>query len=144
MKKTPKQKLEKELEKVSHDFIRERDSKDKNFIGGNCFDCGIWAEGQQFQAGHFLPSGSCGALLRYHPHNMHGQSGGCNMKHQQENVKIRYTFSMIKKYGIKYVEKLRSMKQKSIKADVIFLQKLIDLYKKGNEKNIINYLERLK
>lgn len=138
-----KQKLEDELEKISHDYIRIRDSKDKHFIGGNCFDCSNWAEGRHFQAGHFVPSGSCGALLRYHPHNMHGQASGCNMKVQQEQVKIRYTFAMIKKYGLKYVDKLRQMKNKSIKADTIFLSKMIELYKKGDEKLIVKYLESL-
>jgi len=136
-------KIKKELEKVSHTFIRVRDSKSKEFIGGYCFDCGVWAEGQQFQCGHFEPSGSCGALLRYHPHNMHGQAGGCNCKYQQEKVKINYTMAMIKKYGKKYVDKLRFMKNKSIKADILFYMKMLELYKEGNEKKIVKFLEEL-
>ena len=101
--KNPTNKAAKELEEVSHTYIRKRDSKTKDFIGGNCFDCDKYCEGQQFQSGHFSPSGSCGAVLRYHPHNMHGQSGGCNCKYQQEKVKIDYTMRMIKKYVKKYV-----------------------------------------
>lgn len=137
--KTPKQKIIEDLEKVSHDFIRRRDGIDGE-IRGYCFDCGHYAEGQQFQAGHFEPSGSCGALLRFHPHNMHGQRGGCNMKFQQETVKIAYTLAMLRKYGAEYVDFLRSLKNKTIKADIIFYQTLLDLYKAGDEKAIIDYL----
>ena len=67
-------KAKKILEKVSHDFVRRRDSKVDDRLAGNCFDCGVWVEGGQFQAGHFEASGSCGVLLRYHPRNMHGQA----------------------------------------------------------------------
>ena len=131
----------KELEEVSHTYIRKRDSKNDYEIAGNCFDCGMWAEGQQFQAGHFEPSGSCGAVLRYHPHNMHGQRGGCNVGYVQERVKINYTLAMIKKYGQKRVDELRRLKQKIIKADIIFYEKMIELYKAGDEEAIVNYLE---
>lgn len=65
------------------------------------------------------------------------------MKHQQEKVKINYTFAMIKKYGKKRVEEIRRLRNKTIKADIIFIQKLTELYEKGVEKDIINYLESL-
>lgn len=137
--KTHKQKIIKELEKVSHEYVRRRDGIDGE-IRGYCFDCGMYAEGQQFQAGHFEPSGSCGALLRFHPHNMHGQRGGCNMKYQQERVKIDYTFAMLRKYGKEYVDFLRSLKNKTIKADDVFYSTLLQLYKEGDEKKIVDYL----
>lgn len=139
--KTEIQKLKDKLTLLSHNFVRRRDSANDYEIGGLCFDCGRYAFGQQFQAGHWIPDANGGALLRYHPHNMHGQSGGCNMKFQQEIVKINYTFAMIMKYGKKRVEELRRLKNKTIKADVIFYQKLIELYEAGDEKNIVNYLE---
>ena len=41
-------KLAKELEKISHDFIRKRDSINDYEIGGYCFDCGKLSYGQQF------------------------------------------------------------------------------------------------
>lgn len=50
---------------------------------------------------------------------------------------------MYNKYGQKYVEKLLSMKKKSIKADIIFYEKMIELYEAGNEKDIVDYLESL-
>lgn len=133
----------KELEKVSHDFIRHRDSTDKNYIGGYCIDCGTRAEGQYFQAGHFEASGSCGAILRYHPHNIHGQSAGCNMWANQERVKINYTLAMIDRYGREYVNSIRALKHKTIKADIVFYETMISLYKEGDEEKIVEYLESL-
>lgn len=144
MRKTQeKKKLAKVLEKISHDYIRHRDSVDETIIGGYCFDCGTLAMGQQFQAGHFIADSVGGALLRYHPHNMHGQSGGCNMKHSQERVKIEYTIKMQEKYGIDYVNKLRALKLKSIKADSIFYNRMIELYTEGDEDKIVDYLDSL-
>lgn len=131
------------LEKLSHDHVRRRDSLSPEEIRGNCFDCGVFCEGQQFQAGHWQPSGSCGALLRYHPHNMHGQAGGCNMKQVQERVKINYTMKMVDKYGREYVEQLRQLRNKSIKADIIFYDRMIELYEEGDEEKIVDYLHSL-
>jgi hypothetical protein len=135
-------KLSKVLEEKSHTFIRKRDGIDGE-IRGYCFDCGMYAEGQQFQAGHFEPSGSCGAILRYHPQNMHGQRGGCNMKHRQESVKINYTLRMIDKYGLEYVNFLKSLRNKTIKADSIFYTTMIELYDRGDENAIVDYLHSL-
>lgn len=140
-------KLIQKLTKLSHDYIRRRDSKTENkadgLIGGYCFDCGNPADGQNFQCGHFVPDSVGGALLRYHPHNMHGQRSGCNMAYQQEKVKIDYTLAMIKKYGKARVVKILQLKHKTVKADVLFYQKLIDLYEEGNEGKIVKYLENV-
>ena len=127
---------------ISHTYIRKRDSKDPDFIAGNCFDCGIWCEGGNFQAGHFIPD-SKGFITRYHPLNMHGQFSGCNMKYQQEKVKINYTMAMIKKYGKAYVDKLILLSNKTVRTNLSIYLKLIDLYREGNEKKIIQYLESL-
>lgn len=126
---------------TSHTYIRRRDSTDDYQIGGLCFDCGRYASGGNFQAGHWIPDAGGGALLRYHPDNMHGQAGGCNLKFQQETVKINYTFKMIEKYGQERVEELRRLKNKTVKADIIFYSTLLDLYEKGDEQAIIDYLE---
>lgn len=130
------------LYELSHTFVRRRDSKDKDFIAGNCFDCGVWCEGGNFQAGHFIPD-SRGVITRYHPRNMHGQFSGCNMKYQQEKVKINYTMKMIQKYGKKYVDKLIAMSNKTVRVDLSFYLKMIELYREGNETKIIKYLESL-
>ena len=136
-------KAKEELVELSHTHVRRRDSIDEDKIGGYCFDCGEYAEGQQFQAGHFEADSVGGALLRYHPLNMHGQAGGCNMKQSQERVKINYTLKMIDMYGREFVDFLRSLKKKSIKADIIFYERMIELYKAGDEVAIINYLHNL-
>lgn len=128
------------LEKLSHDFVRQRDSVNKPSIGGNCVDCGKYVTGGAFQAGHFEPSGSCGVLLRYHPHNMHGQASGCNMGVVQERVKINYTLAMIKKYGEEYVWEMKALKKRNVKADILFYERMIELYEDGNEKEIIKYI----
>lgn len=136
------------LTKLSHDFVRNRDSVHGNgTFAGYCFDCNNWCEGQQFQAGHWIADSVGGMLLRYHPHNMHGQSGGCNMKYSQERVKINYTFKMIDKYGKEYVDHLRSLQHKKdaigmpLRADSIFYDKMIELYTKGEESKIVAYLD---
>lgn len=133
----------KQLELISHTFVRKRDSISPDKIAGYCFDCGKYDEGSQFQAGHWQPSGSCGARLRYHPQNMHGQSGGCNCGYQQEKVKINYTMAMIDKYGIDRVNELRILKEQTIKADIFFYEKMIELYKIGDEQAIVDYLDNL-
>lgn len=134
----------KRLEELSHNFIRKRDSNTvlpMEGYGGYCIDCGRLATGQHFQCGHWEPSSTGGALLRYHPHNMNGQASGCNMWARQESVKIAYTLKMLEKYGVERVNKLRQLKNKTIKADIIFYERLIELYEAGDEKAIVDFLE---
>lgn len=137
-------KAKKDLEKISHDYIRTRDGHNDGYgFGGKCFDCGKEAVGQNFQCGHWIPSGSGGAILRYHPHNMHGQASGCNCGYNQEMVKINYTRAMTQKYGEKRCSELLALKNRVIKADIIFYSKMIELYEKGIEQDIVDYLESL-
>lgn len=135
----------KELKEISHTFIRKRDSKIKDKIGGYCFSCGKYCEGSDFQCGHWEPDSTGGALLRYHPQNMHGQGGYCcNInRHGQQKMGNDYTLKMIEKYGLKRVNEIRALKYKSIKADILFYEKMIELYKEGNEQKIIDFLENL-
>lgn len=138
-------KAKKRLVELSHNYIRRRDSSSVGAViayGGFCFDCGMRADGQQFQCGHWETDSTGGALLRYHPHNMHGQSGACNCYYRQESVKINYTMKMIERYGIERVNKLRQLKNKSIKADILWYEKMIELYEAGDEKTIVEFLEQ--
>lgn len=130
------------LKEVCHDYIRRRDSDEKDKIAGKCFDCGLWAEGADFQAGHFETSGGHGVVLRYHPDNIHGQKKGCNMKERQEIVKINYTMKMLEKYGRERLDKIRALKNKSVRADILWYEKMIELYEEGNEHEIIDFLEK--
>jgi len=108
---------------------------------GYCCTCGLYCEGGNFQAGHYEPSGSCGALLRYHPQNMHGQGGYCcnlNRNHQQK-MGNDYTFFMINKYGQPHVEYLESLKNAGCKYSEFELQVLIDEYKTKLKNISVNY-----
>ena len=143
----------KDLTKLSHDYIRNRDAMQTTSwsdginlgvaIEGKCFDCGKFSSGRDFQCGHWIPSSVGGAILRYHPHNMHGQSSGCNCGYQQEMVKIRYTQRMTEVYGKERLASLLGLKNRTIKADIIFYNSLLGLYHAGVEKDIVDYLESL-
>lgn len=136
----------KRLKLISHTFVRSRDSYNPDYIKGKCFDCDEEAEGGNFQAGHFVPDSVSGILLRYHPWNMHGQAGGCNMKYRQEQVKINYTLRMLDKYGKEKFDQLMALKNKkdknglSLRADIFFYEKMIELYRAGDEQAIVDYL----
>ena len=126
-------KLKKDLWAVVSPFIRNRD----NF---RCITCGKTGTGGQIHAGHFLPSGNCGALLKYHPKNIHAQCYFDNIN-LGGNGAVYYT-KMVDKYGQDYVDKLFQIKnQTTIKADEYFYKSLIDLYKQGNQDEIIKFLE---
>lgn len=133
------------LKELAHDFVKRRDSIQGEKRKGHCITCGIITEGGNFQAGHFEPSSTCGALLRYHPHNIHGQCGfKCNInKHGQQKMGVEYTMKMISKYGEEYVRHLREMKTVSIEAKTHFFETMITLYKEGDEKKIVDFLESL-
>lgn len=134
VKKKPSiSKLKKDLWAIVSPFIRNRDK----FI---CITCGKTGSGGQIHAGHFLPSGNCGALLRYHPRNIHAQCYFENIN-LGGNGAVYYT-KMVNKYGQDYVNKLFDIKnQTTIKADTTFYLELIELYKQGDESEIIKYLE---
>lgn len=145
-KPTRIKRLKKQLEILSHTFVRKRDALfNKDILAGSCCSCGKYCEGGDFQCGHYEPSSTCGAILRYHPHNMHGQGGYCcNInRHGQQRMANDYSVFMIDKYGLDYFNFLRSLKQKTIKADEIFYQTIIDLYKAGDESKIVEYLHSL-
>jgi len=134
MKKNNISQLKKKLWIIVSKYIKERDK----FI---CFTSGKKVEGMNAHCGHMFPSGNCGALLRYHPLNLHCQS-------YNENINLGgngavYAINFVKKYGQKEMNKLLVLKQKSIKADEIFYSKMIELYKQGNEENIVKYLDSL-
>jgi len=106
--------------------------------GTACFTCGTICG--VLHTGHFIPSSVCGALLRYHPHNLATQCEHCNIA-LSGNVNI-YEKRLREKIGDKKVDALFRLKHKSVKADSIFLQTLIDIYKKGDEEKIVAFLEK--
>lgn len=133
----------KELTAISHTFVKKRDSIIDYEIKGICCTCKELCEGSNAHAGHYEPNSTGGALLRYHPRNMHLQCGfKCNINsHGQQRIANEYTFFMIDKYGEDYVRKLRQLKYKTIKADILFYEKMLELYKEGDEQKICSFLE---
>lgn len=131
MKKQSISLLKKKLWKIVATKIKERD---KNI----CFTSGVLVIGVNAHCGHMFPSGSCGAVLRYHPKNLHCQS-------YNENINLGgngavYALKFIKKYGQKEMNNLLKLKQKTIKADIIFYNKLIDMYTNNSLKEIETFL----
>lgn len=112
--------------------------------GDRCFTCGrTGLTGANQHTGHFIPSGSCGATLRYHPNNLRIQCYNCNINLGGNGAE--YYREMERTLGKKKVEALFQLKNKSIKADELFYKQMIELYKEaivtGKEKKIIKFLE---
>ena len=149
-KKSPETKRKEKLWKLVAQFIKDRDSLEAGFERGSkkgyCIDCGLYCEGSSMHAGHFFPKSCSGARLKYHPHNINSQRGGCNVGYAQERVKIAYTAAMIKKYGIGIIDWFNKLKNLYMKRDKLYYETLISLYEKGyspeTEKEILEYLEK--
>jgi len=136
-KKVPKKKvsitkLKLKLWKIVADRIKERD----NFI---CYTSGRKVEGSGAHCGHGMSNSICGARLRYHPKNLHCQSYYENI-HASGNG-IQYYQNQLRDYGQEEVNKLYALKNKYIKADVIFYETLTELYKNASWEEIEDYLE---
>lgn len=95
--------------------------------GRVCFTCGkTGLDGANWHTGHFIPSGSCGAYLRYDLRNLRPQCYNCNINLGGNGA--QYYRQMVKHEGEAYVEQLYRDKQKVVKADSIFYTNLIDRY----------------
>ena len=138
-----KKKLPNVLKEKCHNWIKIRDSFDGETRKGKCITCGRVAEGQDFQAGHWFPSSTCGIILRYHPQNIHGQCGRyCNgNRNHQQKMGMEYTIKMVEKYGMERVKDIQKMKVDTVYTPPHFYETMIELYDKGNELHIIQYLE---
>lgn len=126
--------LKKKLWKIVAPRIKERD-------GNICFTSGKYVEGANAHCGHMFPSGSCGAVLRYHPKNLHCQS-------YFENINMGgngavYALNFIEKYGKKEMTKMLKLKNSSIKADTHFYNTMIEMYKNSSLLEIEKYLNGL-
>lgn len=133
-KKSPETKLKEKLWKIVSKRIKERD-------GNICFTSGKYVEGPNNHCGHMFPSVSCGALLRYHPKNLHCQS-------YFENINMGgngavYALNFIEKYGKKEMNNLLKLKQSSVKANKQFYEKLIEMYETYPLDDIEKYLNSL-
>ncbi len=86
-----------------------------NKYGNTCYTCGRTnLEGSNCQLGHFLPSGACGAFLRYDLRNLRIQCYHCNINLGGNGAE--YYQRMVTEVGQRKVNQLFKDKQKSVKA----------------------------
>jgi hypothetical protein len=113
-------KTRKEATKTAcHAFIRDRDR------GKPCISCQRpWSD--DFHAGHYLESGN-NSKIRYDEDNINGQCVSCN-SFKGGNA-AEYRGNLIKKIGLKRVERLESMRGGSVKRSPQDYKEIEDYYK---------------
>lgn len=112
--KTKSRKLQDKLWGLCKQVVRKRD-------GGTCISCGATGcEGVNQHTGHFIPSSTCGAYLRYDLRNIHVQCMSCN-KWKGGNGAL-YFKALEQKYGRPFIDKLFADKEVSIQADTLFYE----------------------
>ena len=83
--------------------------------GNTCFTCGkTGLEGSNYQTGHFIPSSTCGAYLRYDLRNLRPQCARCNLFGSGEGAE--YYRRLVAREGQSYVDQLFADKNKIVKA----------------------------
>ena len=105
---------------VVNKYIRLRD-KNKP-----CISCGYIGSKRKWNAGHFRPQGA-NQQIRYYTLNIFIQCEQCN-SYKSGNL-ILYRKALIKKFGIKWVEKLESNQERG-NYTVEYLQRLIKVFRK--------------
>lgn len=123
-KKSPK-KLREELWNECKRLVRS-----KYNCGGywTCFTCDrVIDEPAKAQTGHFLPSSTCGAFLRYDLRNLRIQCYNCNIN--QGGAGAEFYRRLVLENGQDYVDQLFKDKNVSIKADNWWFISKIEEYK---------------
>lgn len=101
-------------------FIRLRDA------GKPCCSCGTTNPGIKYDAGHYIPAGSCSAL-RFDERNCHIQcSVQCN-QHKSGN-RVNYRLFLIREYGQEEVDRLEGP-QPTINITVDWYREIEETYK---------------
>lgn len=130
MKKTSKPtpaKLKKQIWEECKRITRKRYQRKDGMW--NCFTCGrLIDEPSKAQTGHFIPSSTCGAFLRYDLRNLRVQDYYCNINLGGNGSE--FYRRLVEENGQEYVDQLFRDKQKIIKADIIWLMTLLEEYKK--------------
>jgi hypothetical protein len=79
---------------------------------GICFTCEKPVEAAKANAGHYIDASICGAILNFHPRNVHVQCVGCNLwKHGNKAV---YRVKMVEKYGQAKVDHLDTIRTRTV------------------------------
>lgn len=93
----------------------------------NCYTCNRLIDTPaKAQTGHFIPSGSCGGFLRYDLQNLRVQDYYCNINLGGNGTE--YYRRMVSELGQETVDQIFQDKNRIIKLDSAYLQKLIDEY----------------
>lgn len=132
MKKKSIKSLKTKLWELCKQIIRQRyQNKDGTW---NCYTCGRRIdEPAKAQTGHFIPSGSCGAFLRYDLRNLRIQDYYCNINLGGNGAE--FYKKLVEENGQEYVDQLFRDKQKIVKADIIWFADKIAEYEKIATKN---------
>ena len=115
--------LKKNVVKICHEYIRERDK------GKPCVSCGQpW--NSEHQAGHFYKAGDY-SNLKYNENNIHNQCKGCNlMKDGNENqYRIKITKRITKQELTELDQMASDYKKSSFKWDREELKKIRTYYR---------------
>lgn len=130
-KKNQIPKLKKKLWELCKQIIRIiYQNKDGSW---NCFTCGRRiSEPANAQTGHFIPSSTCGAYLRYDLRNLRIQCYFCNIN-CGGNGALFYS-KLVEEKGQEFVDQLLKDKNIILKADAIFYISLIEDYEERFEK----------
>ena len=100
----------------------------KNRDGDSCFTCGIYCEGANAHAGHFIPKSVGGISLYFHEENVHKQCMRCNI-HLGGNQ-----WEYGQRLGQEKVDKLYKIKNETAKWSISDYQEKILYYKGLNNK----------
>lgn len=116
--KTPVSKLKNKLWELTKKIIRR-------IYGNTCFTCSKKGlEGSNWQTGHFIPSSTCGASLRYDLRNLRPQCYHCNINGGGQGAE--FYKRLVETEGQEYVDQLFRDKQVIVKADAQFYENLIE------------------
>lgn len=107
--------MKSELRKLQDKLWKECKRIILNKYGNTCYTCGHTdLVGSNCQLGHFIPSGACGAFLRYDLRNLRIQCYHCNINLGGNGAE--YYRRMVEEVGKKETEKLFKDKNKTVKA----------------------------
>lgn len=117
--KSQEKKAKEKLWNLCKKIIRKRDEN-------ICIPCGRICEGSGQHTGHFIPSSTCGAYLRYDLRNLHSSCYNCNINLGGNGAMFYKALAI--KYSEAFVEKIFLDKNIIIKADILFYEKKIKEY----------------
>jgi hypothetical protein len=123
MKKITVSKLKNKLDGIYSQYIRYKNSVDGYCV---CVTCGVRKPIKEMQCGHYV-SRSYNST-RYLEKNTHCQCLRCNV-FLSGNMD-EYTLFMIKKYGTRFLYKLKQLKNQIKQFTITELEEKIEYYKK--------------